>query len=75
MRSIQIGLSGDAVRRYVNDWIVRLEDVTTEMHRVRDLAQVSTSAAEAELPAERPYPIRDELAAKIAATPGAHLLG
>ncbi|MER7245692.1 DUF4291 domain-containing protein [Kribbella sp. NPDC000426] len=73
VRSIQIGLSGDAVRRYVNEWIVRLEDVTSEMQRVRDLARVSPSAAEAELPAERPYPVSDELAARIAATPGAHV--
>jgi hypothetical protein len=72
VRSIQIGLSGDAVRRYVNEWIVRLEDVTAEMRQVRELAQTSTEAAEAELPAERPYPISDELAAKIAATPGVH---
>lgn len=72
VRSIQIGLSGEAVRRYVNEWIVGLEDVTAEMHRVRDLAQVSRSAAEAELPLERPYPVGDELAARIAATPGAH---
>ncbi|RZT07404.1 uncharacterized protein DUF4291 [Kribbella sp. VKM Ac-2569] len=75
VRSIQIGLSGEAVRRYVNEWIVGLEDVTAEMHRVRDLAQVSRSAAEAELPAERPYPISDELAVKIAASPGAHVAG
>jgi hypothetical protein len=72
VRSIQIGLSGGAVRRYVNEWIVRLEDVTAEMHCVRDLARASTSAAEAELPDERPYPLSDELAVKIAATPGAH---
>lgn len=75
VRSIQIGLSGDAVRRYVNEWIVRLEDVTAEMQHVRELARASTEAAEAELPAERPYPIADELAAKIAATPGAHPRG
>ncbi|MFG1912408.1 DUF4291 domain-containing protein [Kribbella sp. NPDC048928] len=72
VRSIQIGLSGDAVRRYVNEWIVRLEDVTAEMQHVRDLARTSVEAAEAELPVERPYPISDELAAKIATTPGVH---
>lgn len=75
MRSIQIGLSGDAVRRYVNEWIVGMEDVTAEMHRVRDRAQVSRSAAEAELPVERPYPLSEELTAKIAATPGIPRVG
>jgi hypothetical protein len=72
VRSIQIGLSGDAVRRYVDDWIVGLEDVTAEIQRVRDLAKVSVEAAEAALPVERPYPISDEVAAHIGATPGAH---
>lgn len=28
VRAIQIGLSGDAVERYVHDWVVRIEDVT-----------------------------------------------
>ncbi|MEV6889402.1 DUF4291 domain-containing protein [Kribbella sp. NPDC051137] len=72
VRSIQIGLSGDAVRRYVDEWIVGMEDVTAEMQQVRDLARTSRDAAQAALPAERPYPISDELAARIAATPGAH---
>lgn len=71
VRSIQIGLSGDAVQRYVGEWITGLEDVTAEMQRIRDLALESPAAAEAELPRERPYPITDELAAQIAATAGA----
>ena len=72
VRSIQIGLSGEAVRRYVDEWIVGLEDVTADMQRIRDLARESAGAAEARLPVERPYPISDELAAHIGATPGAH---
>lgn len=72
VRSIQVGLSGDAVRRYVGEWITRLEDVTTKMQRIRDLAQESPKAAEAELPRDRAYPVADELAARVAATPGAH---
>ncbi|WP_372446329.1 DUF4291 family protein [Kribbella aluminosa] len=46
MRSIQIGPSGDAVRRYVHEWIVGIEDVTADMQHVRDLARTSTEAAE-----------------------------
>ena len=34
MRTIQIGLSEEAVERYVYDWIVRIEDVTTIAHRM-----------------------------------------
>jgi hypothetical protein len=32
VRSIQIGLSGEAVHRYVDEWIVRIEDVTPLAH-------------------------------------------
>ncbi len=55
-RSIQIGLSGFAVEKYVNEWIVRLTEVT-------DLAeQIRASRDESLLPAERPYPISEEIA-------------
>src|SRR5262249_15551861 len=29
MRSLQLGLSGEAVERYVSEWSVRIEDVTS----------------------------------------------
>ena len=35
-RSIQIGLKGEAVKRYVNDWIVRIEDITPIAHKMYD---------------------------------------
>jgi hypothetical protein len=43
-RSLQLGLSGEAVRPYVEDWTVRLTDVTPLAHRVHAL-----------LPPEREY--------------------
>jgi hypothetical protein len=48
VRSIQIGLASEAVHHYVNDWIAHLEDITAEMHRIRDLAQTSPSDAQAQ---------------------------
>jgi Domain of unknown function (DUF4291) len=56
-RAIQIGLSGEAVERYVRDWTVRIEDVTPI---ARLAASAATSAA---LPCsvERPYPLPSEL--------------
>jgi hypothetical protein len=56
-RAIQIGLSAEAVERYVRDWIVRIEDVTPI---ARLAASAATSAA---LPCsmERPYPLPSEL--------------
>lgn len=64
-RAIQIGLSRQAVERYVNEWTVRIEDVTP-------LARIASAAAEAghippTLPgvSERPYPLSAVTAAAI----------
>jgi hypothetical protein len=56
-RSLQLGLAGDASRRYVDEWIVGLTDVTALAHQVRDLARAGDlDGARALLPVERPYP-------------------
>lgn len=56
-RAIQIGLKDDAVRRYVQEWIVGIEDVTP---LARSIHQLSTSGqsdkARGLAPEERPYP-------------------
>ena len=57
LRSLQIGFCGDAVRRYVDEWLVHLTDMTalsTEIHK-RVLAG-DLAAAQAMLPVERDYP-------------------
>jgi len=57
-RSIQIGLSKDAVDRYVHQWICRIEDVTPLAHRIHRLIDAGRlDEAHALLPAERVYPI------------------
>jgi hypothetical protein len=65
VRTIQIGLSGEAVERYVNQWIVRIEDVTP-------VARVVAAAVESRIPpsclpsaSERPYPLDTTTAAGI----------
>ncbi len=50
-RSIQIGLKGEAVRRYVDDWIVSITDVTDLAH------EINATRDPARLPKERPYPL------------------
>ncbi|MET9364960.1 DUF4291 domain-containing protein [Streptomyces sp. NPDC006632] len=56
-RSLQLGLVGEAVRRYADEWIVDVRDVTPLAHRVRDLARGGQLAsAQALLPEERVYP-------------------
>ncbi len=56
-RAIQIGLSGEAVRRYVGDWNQRITDVTPLAHAIRAQVQSGNLAqAQSMLPNERPYP-------------------
>ncbi|MEU9921747.1 DUF4291 domain-containing protein [Streptomyces griseoluteus] len=65
-RAIQIGLSGNAVARYVRDWIVSVRDVTPLAHEVHAAVRSGNDeAARALLPVERPYPLSDELRARI----------
>ncbi|MEU7524780.1 DUF4291 domain-containing protein [Saccharothrix sp. NPDC042600] len=57
-RSIQIGLAGRASRRYVDEWIVGITDVTPLAHEVHALVRSGDlDAATARLPRERPYPL------------------
>ena len=55
-RAIQIGLSKDAVERYVSDWTRQITDVTDLAHTVHDLVERDKlEEARALLPLERPY--------------------
>lgn len=68
-RSLQVGLSGEAVRRYVEEWLVSLTDVTSTAHAVRAALEAGDdSAAQALLPPERPYPLPPDVAAVVGAT-------
>ncbi|MGK5521614.1 DUF4291 domain-containing protein [Micromonospora sp. URMC 107] len=68
-RSLQVGLSGEAVRRYVDEWLVGLTDVTPTAHAVRAALDAGDdAAAEALLPPERPYPLPADVAAVVGAT-------
>jgi hypothetical protein len=62
-RAIQIGLTGPAVRRYVGEWIVAIDDVTPLAREIHALVTAGDlGAARALLPAERPYPLPAEVA-------------
>jgi hypothetical protein len=55
-RSLQMGLSGEAVDRYVDEWIVKITEVTAEAHAIHALVeQQRLEDARARLPLERPY--------------------
>ncbi|MEV5768764.1 DUF4291 domain-containing protein [Micromonospora sp. NPDC052213] len=67
-RSLQVGLAGEAVRRYVDEWLVALTDVTPTAHAVRAALDAGDDpAAEALLPPERPYPLPPDVAAVVGA--------
>lgn len=55
-RAIQIGLSQEAVKLYVSQWIQRITDVTPLAHSIHTLIQEGESAtAYSQLPQEREY--------------------
>lgn len=58
-RSIQLGLRGEAVRSYVNDWIVELRDITDYVEGLR-IQKESGISIDNLLPPEKPYPIAEE---------------
>lgn len=55
-RTIQIGLSKEAVHHYVNQWIQSITDITPLAHSIYKLIQAGESAAaHKQLPQEREY--------------------
>ncbi|MET9493335.1 DUF4291 domain-containing protein [Streptomyces sp. NPDC006552] len=67
-RSLQLGLAGEAVRRYADEWLVSVTDVTPLAREVRELvARGDEVAAGRLLPAERVYPGHERLTAHLAA--------
>ncbi|EWM14100.1 DUF4291 domain-containing protein [Kutzneria sp. 744] len=56
-RAIQIGLKDEALRRYVDEWIDSITDVTALAHEIRSLVRSGqVDRAEALRPKEKPYP-------------------
>lgn len=68
-RSLQVGLSGTAAHDYVSHWTVNIDDITSEVRKVRSLitSRDLTGAAQA-LPPERPYPLPADVNAVVGVT-------
>lgn len=61
-RSLQLGLSGEAVGRYADEWTVAIRDVTPLAQEIHALVRDGDLEAAARLlPEERPYPTVDDL--------------
>lgn len=57
-RSLQLGLSGEAVRHYADTWIVGITDATPLAHEIHHLVTLGKADEAARLlPDERPYAI------------------
>ena len=68
-RSLQVGLSGEAVRRYCDEWITGIEDVTDLAHRARrEIRCGDDLKAGRFLPRELPYPLPPDVARVIGAS-------
>lgn len=61
-RSIQIGLSGIAVPKYVNEWILSIEDITDHCKVIHEMiAKGDLETAKALMPKEDIYPVSEHL--------------
>ncbi|WP_374192114.1 DUF4291 domain-containing protein [Streptomyces sp. MBT33] len=61
-RSLQLGLSGEAVQRYADEWLVSISDVTPLAREIHALVTSGDlDAASGLLPKETPYPAQGEL--------------
>ncbi|MEV6876031.1 DUF4291 family protein [Amycolatopsis sp. NPDC051128] len=68
-RAIRIGLSGEAVDRYVDEWITAITDVTPVVRDIAGLLATDQLHKAVKLvPHEPPYPLPAELADAIDAT-------
>lgn len=62
-RAIQIGISGNTLERYVNEWIIGLEEVTSLAHAIHKAIQDRQSLPPT--PEERIYPLDDLLVKRL----------
>jgi Domain of unknown function (DUF4291) len=65
-RAIQVGIGGEAVGRYVDEWITGLSDVTPLAHAIHELVEAEElDAARGRLPLERAYELPADLRAVV----------
>jgi uncharacterized protein DUF4291 len=66
-RAIQIGLRGEMLRRYVEEWTVSIEDITPFVHEQREVRRRDPAALLT--PVEREYAVSPEIAANLGLGP------
>ena len=67
-RSLQIGLTGDTVPLYAEEWIKKITDVTEQAFRLKKAVEAGDEAyLDTHLPKEQPYPLPRSIALAIGA--------
>jgi len=67
-RSLQIGLSGDTVPLYAEEWIKKITDVTEQALRLKKAVDAGDQTyLDTHLPQEQPYPLPRSIALAIGA--------
>jgi hypothetical protein len=70
-RTIQVGLGGEAVEAYVDNWVAGIEDITQMVARIESLtADGDHVSAESLRPVEQPYPLSKEIARRVGCSTG-----
>lgn len=68
--SIQVGLSRHIIRRFVDEWIISIEDYTPTVRKIYDLLQKGDiKNAKRHLPGEKVYPVSSEIGRHLMITP------
>jgi len=68
--SIQIGLSRHIIRRYVEEWIIDIQDYTSLVKKMYDLLKSGeVDKAKKHLPKERVYPVTEAVAKRLMIIP------
>lgn len=69
MRAIQVGLSGEAVQRYVHEWVMKITDITGFVHELHELVHAGQPDVYYPLlPKEGLYPISLDVGSRIGVT-------
>lgn len=59
--SIQVGLSCHIIQEYVDDWVVKIEDITSQVHKLNKLRKAGDKNFAKHLPSERVYPVPESI--------------
>ena len=64
--SIQVGLSRQVIREYMDEWVADIEDITPRVRKIHDLLQSGQAdKAKRQLPPEQVYPVNSELGRRL----------